>query len=126
MRAGAGPGSPAPAGSVEQSGDRARADSAAALTDREGLAGVERDRLAKRDGNLHRLPWHDRGRNGAVAAAACAAEVQHAGNVRSADVELRAVTRTHRCAPTAWSTCPIVPMLRCGLSRTYACLVMTA
>ena len=24
-----------------------------------------------------------------------------------------------------WSTCPIVPMLRCGLSRTYACLVMT-
>jgi len=24
-----------------------------------------------------------------------------------------------------WSTCPMVPMLRCGLSRTYACLVMT-
>src|SRR5579863_2349235 len=24
-----------------------------------------------------------------------------------------------------WSTCPIVPMLRCGLSRTYACLIMT-
>jgi hypothetical protein len=24
-----------------------------------------------------------------------------------------------------WSTCPIVPMLRCGLSRMYACLVMT-
>src|ERR1700722_5256150 len=24
-----------------------------------------------------------------------------------------------------WSTCPIVPMLRCCLSRTYACLVMT-
>jgi hypothetical protein len=24
-----------------------------------------------------------------------------------------------------WSTWPIVPMLRCGLSRMYACLVMT-
>src|SRR5215211_4117192 len=23
-----------------------------------------------------------------------------------------------------WSTCPIVPMLRCGLVRTYCCLVM--
>ncbi len=29
------------------------------------------------------------------------AEVQHAGHVRGADVELRAVPRTHRCAPTA-------------------------
>src|SRR6202035_1612056 len=25
-----------------------------------------------------------------------------------------------------WSTWPIVPMLRCGLSRMYACLVMTS
>lgn len=23
-----------------------------------------------------------------------------------------------------WSTCPMVPMLRCGLVRTYACLGM--
>ncbi len=50
-------GSPAPAGSVEQGGYRARADGATALADREGLAGVERDRLAERDGDLHRLPW---------------------------------------------------------------------
>ena len=42
---GAGPWSPAPVGSVEQGGDRARADGAATLADREGLAGIERDRL---------------------------------------------------------------------------------
>jgi hypothetical protein len=55
--AGAGRGSPAPAGSVEQGGDRARADGAAALADREGLAGVERDRLPERDRDLHGFAW---------------------------------------------------------------------
>jgi hypothetical protein len=35
---------------------RCRADSAPALADREGLASIERDRLAKRDGDLHILP----------------------------------------------------------------------
>src|SRR6516165_4246949 len=67
MRTGAGPGNPAPVDSVEQGGDRARADGAAALADGEGLAGVERDRLTERDGDLHRLSRHGRGHGGAAA-----------------------------------------------------------
>ena len=92
------PGSPAPAGSVEQGGYRARADGATALADREGLAGVERDRLAKRDGDLHRLPWQGRRQGSGTAAAAHVTEVQHTGHVRGADVELRAVPGTYRRA----------------------------